>query len=96
MKLLDLLVLKKQEIVFVMSSPARLVQEAVDLMKPGLEESGICAEISCDAGECLLEPDLIISLLINLIDNAKKARNRAENCLSVQNCRKMWLHYRGR
>ena len=73
LKLLDLLVLKKQEIVFVMSSPARLVQEAVDLMKPGLEESGICAEISCDAGECLLEPDLIISLLINLIDNAKKA-----------------------
>lgn len=73
LKLLDLLVLKKQEIVFVMSSPARLVQEAVDLMKPGLEEAGICAEISCDAGECLLEPDLIISLLINLIDNAKKA-----------------------
>lgn len=81
LKLLELLVLKKQDLEFVMSSPARLVKESADLMKPGLTEAGICVETICEPGECMMEPDLIVSLLVNLIDNAKKAMEQGGHLL---------------
>ena len=73
LKLLDLIVLKKRNLVLVPASVKHIVAEVVRLLKPVIVKSGITVRHQCDDGLCLLEPDLFKSLLINLTDNARKA-----------------------
>ena len=73
LKLLDLIVLKKRNLVLVPMSVRHIVAEVVRLLKPVIVKSGITVRHQCDDGLCLLEPDLFKSLLINLTDNARKA-----------------------
>ena len=73
LKLLDLLVLKKRDFELVPASPAAIVSGVVRVMRPGLTKAGITIRYRAAEGTCLLEPDLTKSLLINLIDNARKA-----------------------
>lgn len=42
-------------------------------LEPGYREQGIVLTCRCGQGRCLLEPDLFRSLLVNLLDNARKA-----------------------
>lgn len=72
-KLLELLVLKKQDIPLTDVSPADLIEALVDKMRPLYEVKGIRLSCQCEMGNCLLEPDLVWSLLLNLVDNAQKA-----------------------
>ncbi len=73
LKLLDLLVARNEHPEFVLSSPGKLVSDAAELMRPALEERNITLTEDCEPGTCMLEPTLVMSLLINLIDNARKA-----------------------
>lgn len=73
LKLLDLLVVKNDALEFVMCRPDKLVKDVEQLMRPALKEKNITLQRECEAGSCLLEPALIMSLLINLVDNARKA-----------------------
>ncbi len=73
LKLLDLLVLKKHAANLVPVSVQKLICSAVQLMKPSLEEAGITVEVCSAPGSCLADSDLVVSLLINLLDNAKKS-----------------------
>lgn len=73
LKLLDLIVLKKRDMTLVPVSVRHLVAEIVRLLKPIAVKSGVTVRYQCDDGLCLLEPDLVKSLLINLTDNARKA-----------------------
>jgi signal transduction histidine kinase len=73
LKLLDLIVLKKRDLVLVPMSVKHIVTEVVRLLRPVIVKSGITVRYQCDDGLCLLEPDLFKSLLINLADNARKA-----------------------
>lgn len=72
-KLLDIIVLKNTELDLRPASPARLIESTVQYLRPIYEKSGITMQCACADGECLLEPDLVRSLLVNLLDNAKKA-----------------------
>lgn len=74
-KLLDLLVLKKKDFNLVKCRPARIVEDAAKTMAPILAKSCTKLEYSADDCVCLAEPDLVKTLLINLIDNARKAMN---------------------
>jgi len=73
LKLLDLIVLKKRDFTFLPTSIASIVEDAARLLKPVLEKRDVRFSYDCDAGTCLIEPDLFMSLLLNLIDNARKA-----------------------
>ncbi len=48
-------------------------EQTADYLRPVYAKNDIGIECSGDEGECLLEPELVKSLLMNLIDNARKA-----------------------
>jgi len=73
LKLLDLIVLKKREFTFLPISILTIVEDAARLLKPVLLKRNVQLSYDCDGGVCQIEPDLFMSLLLNLIDNARKA-----------------------
>ena len=72
-KLLDLLVLEKTDPSFSRVCPAALIRGLAAHIGPVYQRQGIRLVCDCEEGECLLEPDLVRSLLLNLWDNARKA-----------------------
>ena len=73
LKLLDLIVLKKRDFTFLPICISQIVEDAARLVRPVLLKRGVRLEYECDTGVCMIEPDLFMSLLLNLIDNARKA-----------------------
>ena len=73
LKLLDLIVLQNSDFVFLPIKIKNIVDETANLLYPALEKLDIRLTHDCDDGECLIEPDLFTSLLLNIIDNARKA-----------------------
>ena len=85
LKLLDLLVLQKKDFPLVLCSPAKLAQEAVEQLRPLFARRGINIVYRLKSGTCLLEPDLVKSLLLNLLDNAAKSMDgQGSIALSVE------------
>lgn len=72
-KLLDLIVLDKQQLTRTPCRMARLIAEAGGVMHPLLRRQNIAMTCRTDDAIWSVEPDLIKTLLINLIDNARKA-----------------------
>lgn len=72
-KLLELLVLKKTDPSFSRVRPAALIRGLAAHIGPVYRRQDIRLVCDCEDGECLLEPDLVRSLLLNLWDNARKA-----------------------
>lgn len=73
LKLLDLYLAQHQALPLVATSPAGILQDVAGHLAPGLAEQGITLSAQGEPGLCLLEPDLFRSLLLNLIDNSRKA-----------------------
>ena len=71
-KLLDLLVLKRQDMELSEASPSAIISGIIRNMKSVLAKQDIVIKYRCESGSCLLEADLVKSLLINLIDNSRK------------------------
>lgn len=84
LKLLDLLVLKKESVELVPSSPEALVTGVVRVLRPTLQKQGIDLRCRTNPGVCLMEPDLVKSLIINLIDNSRKAMDSGGLIFIVQ------------
>lgn len=72
-KLLELLVVRQQGLSLIPVSPGTLVEQLVCQLEPIYREKGICLSCCCEEGICLIEPDLVWSLLLNLADNAQKS-----------------------
>lgn len=72
-KLLELLVLRQGELPLSEVSPAELAMELAERLGPLYEAQGIALTCRGQEGLCRLEPDLVWSLLLNLVDNARKA-----------------------
>ncbi len=83
LKLLDILLLKNKEVEFTRCRPAQLVGSMVQHLERVYAEQGIVLQCRCEEGECLLEPDLVRSLLVNLLDNARKAMDKGGNIYIV-------------
>ena len=73
LKMLDLFVADKKEVEFKECSPAKIAAYTVQHLKNAFAEHNIQIEIQVEEGCCMLEVDLFQTLLINLLDNAKKA-----------------------
>jgi signal transduction histidine kinase len=76
-KLLSVFMVDQQEVAFVPCSPGDMIQELADHLRPVYQKFGIEIETDCEPGVCLLEVDLIQTLMQNLIDNARKAMDGA-------------------
>ncbi len=79
LKLLDILVMGNKEVSFSPESPAGIISNLVEYLKPIFGKSGIYLQYKCENGVCLMEPDLIRSMLINLMDNSRKAMDEGGN-----------------
>ena len=72
-KLLDLIVLKKDSIVMKRVWLNRYLDEIERALSPSLRDKGIRLVCRAEQAKAVLEPDLVKSVLYNLIDNASKA-----------------------
>lgn len=79
LKLLDLLVLEREDLPLRRISPRKLIEGLVREYRPIYAEQGISLSCRCQSGACLLEPDLFRSLIYNLIDNGRKAMETGGN-----------------
>lgn len=73
LKMLDIFSIEQRDIALSSVSPAFLIHEMIDELKPIYQEKGIQLTCKCEEGICMLEPDLVRSLLLNLLDNSRKA-----------------------
>lgn len=73
LKLLELFVSRKGDFELTLCRPCVLLEEVARTMRPALDREGLAIVCTCEPGVCRLEPDLVRSLLVNLIDNARKA-----------------------
>lgn len=76
-KLLDLLLLKKDAPEMKQVQLSMLLAEIENALAPALKEKEIRLVCKSDRGKACLEPDLVKSLLYNLIDNAAKAMEQS-------------------
>lgn len=72
-KLLELLVIRQQGLSLIPVSPGALVEQLARQLEPVYRRKGIQLSWDCEEGRCLIEPDLVWSLLLNLADNAQKS-----------------------
>lgn len=72
-KLLDLLLLKKDAVAMTLVHMPTFLEEIQKSLIPGLKEKGIRLVCKTNPGSVRMEPDLVKSLLYNLVDNASKA-----------------------
>lgn len=79
LKLLDMLSIGNSELKLVPASPAALVSGLAEHLKTVYARQGIQIQYRCEEGLCLLEPDLVKTLLVNLMDNARKALDAGGN-----------------
>ena len=73
LKLLDLHLAEHQSPTLVPADPTALLQDLTAPLVPRLATQGITLTLQGEAGACLLEPDLFRSLVLNLLDNSRKA-----------------------
>lgn len=73
LKMLDLFVADKKKITLKACSPADLTSYVVKHLQNIYAKSNVTIEVNAQKGQCLLEPDLFQTLLINLLDNARKS-----------------------
>lgn len=72
-KLLNLLLLKKDTLVLQPVPLAAYIRNIVSMLSPDLQKRSIQLRCKAQRGTVYIEPDLVQSLLYNLIDNAAKA-----------------------
>lgn len=84
LKLLDMLSLGHSELKLVPTSPAALVSGLAEHLKMVYAQQNIQIQYRCTEGMCLLEPDLVKTLLVNLMDNARKALDSGGNIYVLQ------------
>ncbi len=83
-KLLEVLVLKQGEVTLVPIRLASLIQGLAAHLEPLYAKQGITLNCVCEEGLCFLEPDLTKSLLVNLLDNARKAMEGKNGCIDIE------------
>ena len=78
LKLLELIVSGKQGIERRRFDAPYFIREVAAVTVPSLAADGMTLDMRWEPGEVWIEPDLFKTLLINLIDNARKASRRGQ------------------
>lgn len=81
LKLLDLLMMKKQDIKFVPTDMKSMIENLTSHLQPVYRKRRIDLQCRMEPGLCMVEPDLFSSLITNLLDNARKALDNGGNIM---------------
>ena len=81
LKLLDLLMMKKESIKLVPTDMNQIITNLTVHLKPVYLKKNIILDSRCAPGICMAEPDLFSSVLTNLVDNARKALDNGGNIM---------------
>ena len=73
LKMLNLILLEQHTFLFVPLSGVELLEYIVQVALPSFQQDGMSVDVFAQEGYVLVEPDLIKTLLINIVDNARKA-----------------------
>lgn len=73
LKMLNLVVLEQQNFTFVPLNAAELLRYIVRAVMPSFQQDNILIKASAREGWIQAEPDLMKTLLLNIVDNARKA-----------------------
>ncbi|MBQ8663729.1 MAG: HAMP domain-containing histidine kinase [Eubacterium sp.] len=73
LKMLDFFVADKVDLRMKAASPSDLVRYVTAHLQGTFEKSNVKMLVQLEKGTCIMEPDLVQTLLINLLDNARKA-----------------------
>lgn len=79
LKLMDIIVIGKQEFDMKRADPGVLIRSVAAVTVPSLSNLGMVLDMHWDKGEISIEPDLFKTLLINLVDNARKASKKGDH-----------------
>ena len=80
-KLLDLLMMRNQNINMVPTDMKHLIENLTYHLQPVYRKRGIDLRCRCLPGICNVEPDLISSVIANLVDNSRKAMDNGGNIM---------------
>ena len=86
LKLLDLIVMKNGEPDMKEVNPAQFISQLAESLKPIYLNQNITLQYKCDDFVCFMDVDLIKSLLVNLLDNARKALSDGGNIYNIKTC----------
>jgi signal transduction histidine kinase len=73
LKMLKLVTLDQQGFTFIPINGAELLKYVVRAAMPSFQQAGITIKASAQEGYILVEPDLMKTLLLNIVENARKA-----------------------
>lgn len=83
-KLLELIVAGKEKVNIKPVSISDLINDFVEIYSPVYNRQNIELSCDCESGECLLDADLIKSLIMNLCDNARKAFDGKKGIIKIK------------
>ena len=83
LKLLDLLMMKKESIKLIPVDMKQMIDNLTMHLQPVYTKKGIMLQSRCERCICYAEPDLFSSVLTNLLDNARKAIDNGGNIMIV-------------
>lgn len=72
-KMLELIVAEGEKQELTLQNPSYLIDNVVKHYRPYFQKSGVEIETTCERGTCMLEPDYFVSLLVNLLENARRS-----------------------
>ncbi len=72
-KLMELIVLDRQDFPLRAASMRLFLEQAGNAMRPAMEQAGLRLDIDAEEAPAIIEPDLMKSVCLNLLDNARKA-----------------------
>ena len=72
-KLMDLIVLDRQDFPLRPTAMRAFLERTGNALRPALEQAGIRLDIQAEEAPIPLEPDLMETVCLNLLDNARKA-----------------------
>lgn len=81
LKLLDMLMMKKQDIKFVPTDMKNMIETLTLHLQPVYKKNRIVLQCRLEPSMCMVEPDLFSSVITNLLDNARKALDNGGNIM---------------
>ena len=80
-KLLDLLMMRNQNIKMVPTDMKHMIENLTFHLQPVYKKRNIDLQCRCEPALCMVEPDLFSSVIANLVDNSRKAMDNGGNIM---------------
>lgn len=80
-KLLDLLMMRNQNLNMVPTDMKHMIENLTFHLQPVYKKRNIALQCRCEPALCMVEPDLFSSVIANLVDNSRKAMDNGGNIM---------------